>query len=312
MESSAPQRFDIFRVFSRYCDIVSRNHLSSSKELLATLLTSLEYSVLTRETLFNDTYRLMSCLDLSVDSRQFSSFYDFVFFICRENGQKNITVNKAITAWRLILNGRFLMLDQWCNFVEKHQRHNISEDTWQQLLAFSRCVNEDLEGYDPKGAWPVLIDDFVEHMFSINQSNDCGAQDLCCCGDFEAQPSISSTFSGLNLHPGLKRKYSSYFEKHIEHIPKSMEISKCSDFPAQTKRSKQTSFPGNRGHMDSDISMSMVDGTWDYQDGMNKHNSHNCLHPSLCAVEDCLSKGSEGYLSFGCCFHFDQKNRVYS
>ncbi|URE36563.1 hypothetical protein MUK42_15496 [Musa troglodytarum] len=267
MESSAPQRFDIFEVFSRYCDIVSRNQLSSSKESLAMLLTSLEYRVLTRETLFNDIYRLMSCLDLSVDSRQFSCFYDFVFLICRENGQKNITVNKAITAWRLILNGRFRMLDQWCNFVEKHQRHNISEDTWQQLLAFSRCVNEDLEGYDPKG---------------------------------------------LNLHPGLKRKYSAYFEKHIEHIPRSMEISKCSDFSAQTKRSKQASFPSNLGHMDSDISMSMVDGTWDYQDGMNKHNSHNCLHPSLCAVEDCLSKGSEGYLSFGCCFHFDQKNRVYS
>lgn len=35
--------------------------------------------------------------------------------------------------------------------TQKYQRHNISEDTWQQLLSFSRCVNEDLEGYDPRG-----------------------------------------------------------------------------------------------------------------------------------------------------------------
>jgi hypothetical protein len=35
--------------------------------------------------------------------------------------------------------------------TQKYQRHNISEDTWQQILDFSRCVNEDLEGYDPRG-----------------------------------------------------------------------------------------------------------------------------------------------------------------
>jgi hypothetical protein len=35
--------------------------------------------------------------------------------------------------------------------AQKYQRHNISEDTWQQLLDFSRCVNEALDGYDPRG-----------------------------------------------------------------------------------------------------------------------------------------------------------------
>nr|GMD88735.1 DCN1-like protein 2 isoform X3 [Ipomoea batatas] len=102
---------------------------------------------------------------MQADFSEFSHFYDFVFFICRENGQKNITVRRAVMAWRLVLAGRFRLLDQWCDFVEKNQRHNISEDTWRQVLAFSRCVHENLEGYDPEGAWPVLIDDFVEHMY---------------------------------------------------------------------------------------------------------------------------------------------------
>nr|XP_009383148.1 PREDICTED: uncharacterized protein LOC103970965 [Musa acuminata subsp. malaccensis] len=270
MESSAPQRFDIFEVFARYCDIVSNNELSSSKELLAMLLRSMEYRGQTRETIFSDIYNLMTCLDLSADSLKFSCFYDFVFFICRENSQKNITVNRAITAWRLVLKGRFRMLDRWCNFVEKHQRHNISEDTWQQLLAFSRCVNEDLQGYDPRGAWPVLIDDFVEHMYSINQSNDCSSQDICYCGNLEAQPSISNTFSGLNLHPGSKRKNSADFEENVDEVIKSQEVLKSSDFLAQSKRLKQTSFIANTVHPNSDLCMSMVDGTSDYQDGMNK------------------------------------------
>ncbi|XP_076883305.1 defective in cullin neddylation protein AAR3-like [Bidens hawaiensis] len=71
-------------------------------------------------------------------------------------------------AWKLVLSGRFRLLNQWCNFVEKNQRHNISEDTWRQVLAFSRCVHENLEGYDPEGAWPVLVDEFVEHMYRYN------------------------------------------------------------------------------------------------------------------------------------------------
>lgn len=44
------------------------------------------------------------------------------------------------------------------NAIQRNQRHNISEDTWQQVLAFSRCVHENLEGYDPEGiiAWDLL------------------------------------------------------------------------------------------------------------------------------------------------------------
>ncbi|KAG8362797.1 hypothetical protein BUALT_Bualt01G0137300 [Buddleja alternifolia] len=93
----------------------------------------------------------MSRLNLMADFSEFSRFYEFVFFICRENGQKNITVSRAVMAWRLVLAGRFRLLNQWCNFIEKNQRHNISEDTWRQALAFSRCVHENLERYDPEG-----------------------------------------------------------------------------------------------------------------------------------------------------------------
>lgn len=85
-----------------------------------------------------------------------------------------------------------------------HQRHAISEDTWNQVLEFSRSVHEDLGNYDPEGefsfmrhyilgnftlkdlyaiasvhnkkklkncyctcagAWPVLVDEFVDNMY---------------------------------------------------------------------------------------------------------------------------------------------------
>lgn len=33
-----------------------------------------------------------------------------------------------------------------------------------QVWDFSRQVHEDLSNYDPCSAWPVLLDEFVDHM----------------------------------------------------------------------------------------------------------------------------------------------------
>ena len=85
------------------------------------------------------------------DTCLFSCFYDFVFFICREKGQKSVSkilysqgymwtllvyflypqktnpecplffsiaIQRAVAAWKIVLNGRFRLLDRWCNFVE--------------------------------------------------------------------------------------------------------------------------------------------------------------------------------------------------
>jgi DCN1-like protein 1/2 len=43
-------------------------------------------------------------------------------------------------------------------------RKAISRDTWNQLFDFVVTVNDQLDKFDPDGAWPVLIDDFVAYM----------------------------------------------------------------------------------------------------------------------------------------------------
>ncbi|CAI5525044.1 unnamed protein product [Closterium sp. Naga37s-1] len=94
--------------------------------------------------------------------RAFRVFYKFVFFMSREQGQKGVDVATAVEAWRFALAGVFPLVDSWCDFVPLHQRYAVSEDTWQQVLDFSCTIGADLSMYDSDGAWPVLIDEFVE------------------------------------------------------------------------------------------------------------------------------------------------------
>lgn len=264
--SLGPKQLDIRQIYDRYLDIVSQKDPPTARESLSMFLHSIQSEGLARNVILNDLTKLMSSLNLSVDSHRFSCFYDFVFFICCENGQKNISVNRAVSAWRLVLAGRFRLLNQWCSFVEGHQRHNISADTWQQVLAFSRCVNEDLDGYDPKGAWPVLVDDFVEHMYRINQYNSCNTE--FNCSNERAEPGISSTFRGLNLLPGSKRRLYRDSEECCSEIEASL-INK-------SKRLRHGLALTRRGCWDSNI------------------------------VEDSLVKGFEGHLLIGCCFQFER------
>ncbi|XP_042499136.1 defective in cullin neddylation protein AAR3-like isoform X10 [Macadamia integrifolia] len=105
MDSSDLNRFDIFEIYQRYCvDITSGNKHASSREELAQLLKLVESGVQRsgRNLIFVDLSKLMAQLNFMVDSCEFTRFYDFVFFVCRQNGQKNITVCRALAAWRKI------------------------------------------------------------------------------------------------------------------------------------------------------------------------------------------------------------------
>ncbi|BBN13195.1 hypothetical protein MPTK1_6g01570 [Marchantia polymorpha subsp. ruderalis] len=214
------------QMWDMYCEYAgisgTDDSLGRIKARLAALSAFAESQGLTGQAAFDGLRRLNADLhEELMDTRHFSLFYRFVFFMCRERGQKSISVNTAVAAWRLSLTGRFRLLDQWCAFVLIHQRYSISEDTWRQVLEFSRSVHEDLSNYDPEGAWPVLVDDFVDNMYRKASCPSCSTEStvLCECGvnvlakltsedDSQSAAPLSkaSTLPGMAACAGSKRR----------------------------------------------------------------------------------------------------------
>ncbi|CAJ1829905.1 unnamed protein product [Sphenostylis stenocarpa] len=247
-------------------------------------------------TIFDEISMLMSHLGLRVDFAEFSRFYDFVFFMCRENGQKNITVSRAITAWKLVLAGRFSLLHPWCEFVEKNQRYNISEDTWQQVLAFSWCTRDNLEAYDPEGAWPVLIDDFVEHMYRMQGSYYDDSNFHCKCGDPESQSCVlEDPHPGLSSSSGVKRKLSEDLSKNDYMDANDIPFSNFKKSRAKDAADLEDNPPGNTAEDCMETST---------------QNSPLCSSMSPCAVEGALSKGFAGLLSTRPVVQFSRDRRA--
>ena len=64
--------------------------------------------------------------------------------------------------WQLTLSERFGLLDQWTTFLREKKVQVITTDVWNMLLTFATDIAEDMSNFDDDGAWPVLIDDFVD------------------------------------------------------------------------------------------------------------------------------------------------------
>ncbi|KAI3810076.1 hypothetical protein L1987_19683 [Smallanthus sonchifolius] len=99
------------------------------------------------------------------DEQKFKEIYNFAFGWAKEKGQKSLALDTAIGMWQLLFEeNQWPLVDDWCQFLQARHNKAISRDTWSQLLEFARSVDPALSNYDADGAWPYLIDEFVEYL----------------------------------------------------------------------------------------------------------------------------------------------------
>jgi len=111
-----------------------------------------------------DLKSLLPSLDPGfLEGPEFRTFYKFVFQFSREGTHKTIEKETVAALLPIVLDSNraphlepFLKYLQGCN----HQR--ISLDQWDSFLQFNQSVKIDLSNYDEDGAWPLMLDEYVE------------------------------------------------------------------------------------------------------------------------------------------------------
>ncbi|XP_031550374.1 DCN1-like protein 4 isoform X2 [Actinia tenebrosa] len=106
--------------------------------------------------------RLSSLTTILRDNPTFKKIYRYAFDFCRNHEQRTLDIDTAMAMLKVLLNGKWSLIDHFLEFMQQSKYKVINRDQWCNVLEFSRSISTDLSNYDEDGAWPVLMDEFVE------------------------------------------------------------------------------------------------------------------------------------------------------
>ncbi|CAB54261.2 Defective in cullin neddylation protein 1 [Caenorhabditis elegans] len=120
---------------------------------------------------------------LESDKAKFHELYLFAFNYAKSAACRNLDLETAICCWDVLFGQRSTIMTQWIDFLWAQENAAasrlaqnvgasnakqfksvwISRDTWNLFWDFILLSKPDLSDYDDEGAWPVLIDQFVDY-----------------------------------------------------------------------------------------------------------------------------------------------------
>ncbi|KAM3868869.1 DCN1-like protein 5 [Diretmus argenteus] len=96
------------------------------------------------------------------DSAAFKNIYRYAFDFSRDKDQRSLDMDTAKSMLALLLGRTWPLFPGFHQFLEQSKYKGMNKDQWYNVLEFSRTILADLSNYDEDGAWPVLLDEFVE------------------------------------------------------------------------------------------------------------------------------------------------------
>lgn len=96
------------------------------------------------------------------DTAAFKNIYRYAFDFARDKDQRSLDLDTAKSMLALLLGRTWPLFSFFYQFLEQSKYKVMNKDQWFNVLEFSRTVHADLTNYDEDGAWPVLLDEFVE------------------------------------------------------------------------------------------------------------------------------------------------------
>ena len=100
-----------------------------------------------------------------LERQQFREFFKFVFQFSREGTHRTIEKDVVAALLPLAASNRSNHTVQFVEFLEQCSTTRITLDQWTSFLEFSDKVSPPpcFDGYEEDGAWPLLIDEYVEY-----------------------------------------------------------------------------------------------------------------------------------------------------
>ncbi|PNY24173.1 Defective in cullin neddylation protein [Tolypocladium capitatum] len=109
---------------------------------------------------------------LSTDVALFKKVYRHAFVAGREQDQKSLALDNAMVYWGMLFTSPGVAwktknhdwLELWKTFLNEKWTRSVNKDMWNMTLEFALKAKSDetLSFWSENGAWPSVIDDFVE------------------------------------------------------------------------------------------------------------------------------------------------------
>ncbi|KAL6555135.1 hypothetical protein OROGR_006393 [Orobanche gracilis] len=101
-------------------------------------------------------------------SENFEDFYNYAFHYClTEEKQKCLDIESTCILIDLVLGFQYQpQVDSFIKFLKIQSDYKVmNKDQWTNFLRFCQEISfPDLQNYDICGAWPVLLDNFVDWL----------------------------------------------------------------------------------------------------------------------------------------------------